>query len=58
MIVFTTILVSILSAIYFYFKTKRKVDLAEQFPGPPAHPIFGNMLNFTFADLLGLFVIV
>lgn len=54
MIVFTTIVLSILSVIYFYLKTKRRVDLAERFPGPPTHYIFENLFNFNFTDLKGL----
>lgn len=54
MILTATFIVGALSVIYFYLKTKRKVYLAEKFPGPQAHPIFGNLLNFNFDDSLGL----
>lgn len=53
MILIATILVVVLSFVHFYMKTKRKVKLAERFPGPDAHPIFGNIFNFTFDDTLG-----
>lgn len=53
MILLITFLVGVLSFVYFYLVTKRKVQLAEQFPGPEAHPIFGNIFNFTFDDTLG-----
>lgn len=54
MIFAATLIVGALSIIYFYLKTQRKVYLAEKFPGPQAHPVFGNLFNFTFDDSLGL----
>lgn len=41
---------------WFYVKDRRIEKLAEQFPGPPAHPIFGNLFNYFTTDLQGGFL--
>lgn len=50
-----TLIAGFLSFLYFYLVTKRKVDLAEQFPGPPTHFFVGNLFNFSFNNLIGIY---
>lgn len=40
---------------WFHVKDRRTEKLIDQFPGPPAHPIFGNLFNYFTTDLPGLF---
>lgn len=47
------LLVLLIFIYLFYTKDRRVEKLVAQFPGPPVHPIFGNIFNYFTNDLLG-----
>lgn len=54
MLLYTFVLATVLSLIYYYLKHKRSNDLADKFPGPPVLPIIGNLFNFTATSVEGI----